>query len=233
MPLAAPDGTLYRYPPMGRVGTFYRSLVGKKVIMAVTGVLLLLWIVGHLLGNLQIFEGPERLNAYAAFLKKTGEIIWAVRVVMLAALVLHIVASIQVSLAAKRARPIGYAVKKSIETSYAARTMIWSGPLVFLYIVYHLMMFTFLTTGPGYSPTDVYRNEVLAFRVPAISAVYIVAIFFLGLHLYHGAWSMLHTLGASNPRYRVLRRTAAPIVAIAITLGYIAIPVAVLAGLVS
>jgi len=218
---------------MGRVGTFYRSLVGKKVIMAVTGVLLLLWIVGHLLGNLQIFEGPERLNAYAAFLKKTGEIIWAVRVVMLVALVLHIVASIQVSLAAKRARPIGYAVKKSIETSYAARTMIWSGPLIFLYIVYHLMMFTFLTTGPGYSPTDVYRNEVLAFRVPAISAVYIVAIFFLGLHLYHGAWSMLHTLGASNPRYRVLRRTVAPAVAIAITLGYIAIPVAVLAGLVS
>lgn len=218
---------------MGRVGTFYRSLVGKKVIMAVTGVLLLLWIAGHLLGNLQIFEGPERLNAYAAFLKKTGEIIWAVRVVMLVALVLHIVASIQVSLAAKRARPIGYAVKKSIETSYAARTMIWSGPLIFLYIVYHLMMFTFLTTGPGYSPTDVYRNEVLAFRVPAISAVYIVAIFFLGLHLYHGAWSMLHTLGASNPRYRVLRRTVAPAVAIAITLGYIAIPVAVLAGLVS
>lgn len=218
---------------MGRVGTFYRSLVGKKVIMAVTGVLLLLWIVGHLLGNLQIFEGPERLNAYAAFLKKTGEIIWAVRVVMLVALVLHIVASIQVSLAAKRARPIGYAVKKSIETSYAARTMIWSGPLIFLYIVYHLMMFTFLTTGPGYSPTDVYRNEVLAFRVPAITAVYVVAIFFLGLHLYHGAWSMLHTLGASNPRYRVLRRTVAPVVAIAITLGYIAIPVAVLAGLVS
>jgi succinate dehydrogenase / fumarate reductase, cytochrome b subunit len=218
---------------MGRVGTFYRSLVGKKVVMAVTGVLLLLWIVGHLLGNLQIFEGPERLNAYAAFLKKTGEVIWAVRVVMLVALVLHIIASIQVSLAAKRARPIGYAVRKSIETSYAARTMIWSGPLIFLYIVYHLMMFTFLTTGPGYSPTDVYRNEVLAFRVPAISAVYIVAIFFLGLHLYHGAWSMLHTLGASNPRYRVLRRTVAPAVAIAITLGYIAIPVAVLAGLVS
>lgn len=218
---------------MGRLTAFYSTLVGKKMIMAATGVILFLFVVGHLLGNLQIFEGPERLNAYSAFLKKTGEILWAVRLVLLAALVLHVVASVQVSLASRRARPVAYAVKKSIETSYAARTMIWSGPLIFLYVVYHLAMFTFLVTGPGYSPTDVYRNEVLAFRVPAISAVYVVAIFFLGLHLYHGAWSMLHTLGASNPRYRVLRRTVAPAVAIAITAGYIAIPVAVLAGLVS
>lgn len=201
--------------------------------MAVTGVILLLYIVGHLLGNLQIFEGPERLNAYAAFLKSTGELLWAVRLVLLLSLVLHIVASVQVSLASKRARPAGYAEKKSIETSYAARTMIWSGPLIFLYVVYHLAMFTFLVTGPGYSPTDVYRNEVQAFQVPAISAFYVVAIIFLGMHLYHGAWSMLHTLGASNPRYRVLRRTIAPILAIAITVGYIAIPIAVLMGFIS
>jgi succinate dehydrogenase / fumarate reductase, cytochrome b subunit len=201
--------------------------------MAVTGVILLFYVIGHLLGNLQIFEGPERLNAYAAFLKSTGELLWAVRIVLLVSLVLHIVASVQVSLASKRARPADYAEKKSIETSYAARTMIWSGPLIFLYVVYHLAMFTFLATGPGYSPTDVYRNEVLAFQVPAISAFYVVAIVFLGMHLYHGAWSMLHTLGASNPRYRFLRRTVAPIVAIAITVGYIAIPIAVLAGLIS
>ncbi|HMA17603.1 MAG TPA: succinate dehydrogenase cytochrome b subunit [Thermoanaerobaculia bacterium] len=218
---------------MGRIRGFWRSLVGKKVVMAVTGVILLLYIVGHLLGNLQIFEGPERLNAYAAFLKSTGELLWAVRLVLLLSLVLHIVASVQVSLASKRARPAGYAEKKSIETSYAARTMIWSGPLIFLYVVYHLAMFTFLVTGPGYSPTDVYRNEVQAFQVPAISAFYVVAIIFLGMHLYHGAWSMLHTLGASNPRYRVLRRTIAPILAIAITVGYIAIPIAVLMGFIS
>jgi succinate dehydrogenase / fumarate reductase cytochrome b subunit len=218
---------------MGRIGAFWRSLVGKKVVMAVTGVILLLYIIGHLLGNLQIFEGPERLNAYAAFLKSTGELLWAVRIVLLVSLVLHVIASVQVSLASKRSRPAGYAEKKSIETSYAARTMIWSGPLIFLYVVYHLAMFTFLVTGPGYSPTDVYRNEVQAFQVPAISAFYVVAIIFLGMHLYHGAWSMLHTLGASNPRYRVLRRTIAPIVAIAITVGYIAIPIAVLLGFIS
>jgi succinate dehydrogenase / fumarate reductase, cytochrome b subunit len=201
--------------------------------MAVTGVILFLFVVGHLLGNLQIFAGPERLNAYAAFLKRTGEVLWVARAVLLVALVLHIVAAVQVSVASKRARPIPYAVKKNVETGYAARTMLWSGPLIFVYVVYHLAMFTFLATGPGYSPTDVYRNEVLAFRVPAISAVYVLAIVFLGMHLYHGAWSMLHTLGASNPRYRVLRRKVAPAVAIAITAGYIAIPVAVLTGFIS
>ena len=218
---------------MGRVRTFWQSLVGKKVVMSVTGVILFLFVVGHLLGNLQIFLGPERLNAYSTFLKNTHEIIWVVRVVLLASLILHVVAAIQVAWASNRARPLGYEDKDNIETGYAARTMIWTGPLIFLYVVYHLAMFTFLTTGPGYSPTDVYRNEILAFRVPAISGIYVLAMIFLGMHLYHGAWSMLHTLGASSPRYRVLRRTVVPIVAIAITLGYIAIPVAVLAGWIS
>lgn len=218
---------------MGRIRAFWRSLVGKKVIMAVTGVILLLFLIGHLIGNLQIFVGPERLNAYSEFLKRLGELLWVVRFVLLASLVLHVIASVQVSLASKRARPADYEKKKSIETSYAARTMIWSGPLIFLYVAYHLAMFTFLVTGPGYSPTDVYRNEVLAFRVPAISAVYVLAMIFLGMHLYHGAWSMLHTLGASNPRYRFLRRAIAPVVAIAITAGYIAIPIAVLMGFIS
>jgi succinate dehydrogenase / fumarate reductase cytochrome b subunit len=212
--------------------TFFRSLVGKKVVMAITGVVLFVFVVGHLLGNLQIFEGPERVNAYARFLKSTGELLWAVRAMLLVALLLHIWAAIGVSLASKRARPIGYAEKRDIETGYAARTMIWSGPLLFLYVVYHLMMFTFLTTGPGYSPTDVYRNEILAFRQPAITAVYVFAMVLLGMHLYHGAWSMLHTLGISNPRYRRLRRLAAPAVAIAVTAGYIVIPLAVFVGVV-
>src|SRR6476469_1451590 len=127
---------------MGRVQAFYGTLVGKKIVMAVTGLILFLFIVGHLLGNLQIFDGPERLNAYSAFLKKTGELLWVVRFVLLVSLILHIVASIQVSLASKRARPVGYEERKAIETSYAARTMIWSGPLIFFYVVYHLAMFT-------------------------------------------------------------------------------------------
>jgi len=111
--------------------------------------------------------------------------------------------------------------------------MIWSGPILLAYIVYHLMMFTFLTTGPGYSETDVYRNVVEAFQVPAISVVYILALLLLGMHLWHGAWSMVQTLGWADSRRGALRRIAAPALAVLITAGYIAIPLAVLAGWVS
>jgi len=219
---------------MNRWTDTWASLVGKKVVMAATGAILTLFIIGHLVGNLLIFAGPKAYNDYSHFLKhQIIEILWIARVVLLVSLVLHVVASIQVSLASRRARPVGYAVKKNIATTYAARTMIWSGPLLFLYIVYHLMMFTFLTTGPGYSTSDVYRNVVVSFRVPAICAVYAASMVLLGLHLYHGAWSMAHTLGAGTPRYRFLRRAAAPLFAGAVTLGYILIPASVLLGWVS
>lgn len=219
---------------MSELRDFWKSLVGKKQVMAVTGVILTLFIIGHLVGNLLVFAGPGPYNDYSHFLKHgIIEILWIVRLVLLVSLVLHVVASIQVSLASRRARPVGYAVKRNIETTYAARTMIWSGPLLFVYVVYHLMMFTFLTTGPGYSPTDVYRNVVLSFRDPAISAVYAVAMILLGMHLYHGAWSMLQTLGAGSPKYHPLRRAAAPVFAAAITAAYILIPAAVMLGWVS
>jgi len=219
---------------MSAVGDFWGSLVGKKMVMAVTGVILTLFVIGHLVGNLLVFAGPGPYNDYSYFLKhRIIELLWIARAGLFVSLVLHVVAAIQVSLANRRARPIGYAVKKDIETSYAARTMAWSGPLLFLYIVYHLMMFTFLTTGPGYSPTDVYRNVVLSFQVPAISAIYAVSMVLLGLHLYHGAWSMLQTLGAGAPGYHPLRRAAAPLFAGTITLAYILIPAAVLFGWIS
>lgn len=216
---------------MNRAMAFCQSLVGKKLIMAVTGVILVLFVIGHLLGNLQIFLGPARLNAYSAFLKSTGELLWAARIILLAALILHILASIQVSLADWRARPNSYVVRKDVETGYAARTMILGGPLIFLYVIYHLMMFTFLTTGPGYSQTDVYRNLVLAFQVPAISGVYIVAMLILGMHLYHGAWSMLQSLGITFPTRPGLRRLLR-VIAVLISVGYISIPAAVLTGLI-
>jgi len=218
---------------MARSMTFYRSTVGKKIVMAVTGAMLFLFLCGHLLGNLQIFIGPERLNAYAAFLKSTGELLWGVRIVMATALVLHILAAIQITIANWKARPVGYAVKVNLETGYAARTMIFSGPIIFLYIIYHLMMFTFLTTGPGFSHTDVYRNVVEAFKNPAISAVYIVAMLALGYHLFHGIWSMLQTLGINHPKYNRARKIVAAVVAVVLAAGYISIPVSVLLGIVS
>ncbi len=217
---------------MARAMTFYSTTVGKKVVMAATGVLLVLWIIGHMLGNLQIFMGAERLNAYAHFLKSTGELLWGVRIVMLAAIILHILAAVQITLANWKARPVGYAMKKDIETGYAARTMIVSGPLILLYVIYHLMMFTFLQTPQGLSDTDVYGNVVKAFQQPGISAVYIVAMLVLGFHLYHGIWSMLQTLGINHPKLNRLRRVAASVLAVLIAAGYISIPVSVLLGIV-
>ncbi|MBI5723023.1 MAG: succinate dehydrogenase cytochrome b subunit [Planctomycetes bacterium] len=217
---------------MTRIFSFSRTNVGSKVVLAATGAVIFLFLIGHMLGNLQIFEGPERLNAYAALLKSTGKLLWGARIMLLVAVTLHIVTAAKVTLANWRARPVGYTCKKNIETSYAARTMIITGPLVFLYVAYHLMMFTLLKTGPEYSETDVYANVVAAFKMPVISGVYIVAMLILGAHLYHGIWSMLQTVGIGNSRYRRLRRTVAPAVAIVIAAGYIAIPVAVLAGIV-
>lgn len=217
-------------PTSNRFAAFYCATVGKKAVMAVSGVVLLVFVVGHLAGNLQIFLGAEKLNDYAALLRRMPELLWLARTGLLVALVVHVIASVQLVLVNRRARPIRYAVKRDIETNYAARTMVISGPLVLLYVIYHLAMFAFLVTGPGYSHTDVYRNVVSAFQAPAISGIYIVAMLLLGLHLYHGAWSMLHTLGISSPRYRRLRRVMAPAFAIAITAGYISIPLAVLAG---
>lgn len=215
-----------------RLAAFYRTTVGKKVVMAVSGLVLLVFVITHLLGNLQIFLGAEKLNHYAMLLRGMPELLWAARAGLLLALVVHVVASLQIVLVNRRARQIGYRVKRDIETNYAARTMAMSGPLVLLYVIYHLAMFTFLITGPGYSHADVYRNVVLAFQVPAISGIYIAAMLLLGMHLYHGVWSMLHTLGISSPRYRWLRRNLAPAIAAVITGGYVSIPIAILAGLV-
>ncbi len=210
--------------------TFLDTTLGKKLVMALTGVILLLFIVAHMAGNLLIFAGREALNAYAAALKSVPEVLWLVRLILLAALVLHVLYAVQLTIINWRARP-GLALRRrDIETNYAARTMIVSGPLLLLYVVYHLLMFTFLTTGPGYSPTDVYANVVAACQVPAIAGVYIVAMLLLGLHLYHGFWSMFHTAGVSKPGYQRWRRITAPIVAIVLTLGYVVIPVSVLSG---
>jgi succinate dehydrogenase / fumarate reductase, cytochrome b subunit len=230
-------GTEIEHPPVrrrspNRFGAFYHTTVGKKAVLAVSGLVLLVFVVAHLAGNLQIFLGAETLNGYAASLRRTPELLWPARIGLLTALVLHVVASAQLVIVNRRARPTLYAVKRDIETNYAARTMAISGPLVLLYVIYHLAMFTFLATGPGYSHTDVYRNVVQAFRSPTISAVYIATMFLLGLHLYHGIWSMLHTLGVSSPHYRWLRRRLAPVVAVVITAGYISIPFAVLTGVV-
>jgi succinate dehydrogenase / fumarate reductase cytochrome b subunit len=194
-----------------------------------------LFLIGHLLVNLLVFAGQAKINAYAQFLHFDDGLLWIVRSILILAVVLHIVATIQLALRNKRARPIGYSRKEAINSSYASRTMYWSGPIVLAFIIFHLLQFTAGTIHPEatFIAGDVYHNLVTGFRVWWVSAWYIFAITLLGLHLRHGLWSMLQSVGLSHSlrRERAFKRTAL-LVAILIVLGYISIPISILLGFV-
>ena len=219
--------------PIHRVTRFYEATNGKKAVMAVTGVILFGYVVGHLLGNLQVFAGDQgaAINRYAAFLRSTGVMLWAVRSLLLFAVGLHIVASFQLWVLNRAARPVGYYKKDDVPSAYAARTMKWSGPIIGAFVVFHVLH---LTTGDvlPLDPHNVYANIVEGFRRWYVSAAYIVAVALLGLHLYHGVWSMFQSMGINHPRYTPGIQKFAAVFAIAIAAGYISIPVAVLTGIV-
>jgi succinate dehydrogenase / fumarate reductase, cytochrome b subunit len=212
--------------------TFWQSTNGKKVVMAVTGAMMFAFVVGHMLGNLQMYEAPEHINAYGHFLHNLGELLWIERGVLLLAIVLHITATVQLALRSKAARPIGYSRKEAINSSYAARTMYWSGPIVLVFIIFHLLQFTagYIHPQAQFVAGDVYGNVVSGFQVWWVSVWYIFAVSLLGLHLSHGLWSMFQSVGLAHPRLSPYLRTSARAIAILIVLGYISIPISVLAG---
>jgi succinate dehydrogenase / fumarate reductase cytochrome b subunit len=212
---------------------FYQASIGKKFVMAVTGVILFGYLVGHLLGNLQVYLGAERMDNYAAFLHATPTLLWSVRALLLVSVVLHIVASIQLTLLKRRARPAGYVKKEAVDSSYAARTMMWSGPIIAAFVIYHILDLTTGAAGSAqFQDLRAYENLVYSFRRIPVSAFYIFSMVLLGMHLYHGLWSMFQSVGFSHPRYTpVIKRTAAW-VAILMSAGFISIPVAVLTRLV-
>lgn len=215
-----------------RAATFWQSTNGKKAVMAVTGAILFLFVLGHLLGNLQIFDGPARINAYGRFLKSTGELLWIVRGGLIVAVVLHIWATVQLWLRNRKARPVAYAVKKSVASNYADRTMYWSGPIILAFVILHILEFTTGNLHPRstFSDGDIYANVVSGFRVWYISAWYIFSMILLGFHLRHGLWSMFQSLGLNHPRHSPFLKQAALWITIAIVAGYISIPIGVLAG---
>ena len=217
-----------------RKPSFWGSTNGKKAVMAVTGVILFGFVVGHLAGNLQIFEGPAKLNAYGRFLHSIGELLWPVRIVLLISVALHITATVQLALRKKAARPVGYSAKKAISSSYASRTMYWSGPIVLAFIIFHLLQFTagYIHPHAVFIQDDIYHNVVAGFQVWWVSAWYILAVSLLGMHLRHGIWSMFQSLGLNHPRHTPILKSAALLIAVLITLGYISIPISVLLGLV-
>jgi succinate dehydrogenase / fumarate reductase cytochrome b subunit len=230
----------------------YRSAVGKKAVMAITGIILFGFVLLHLIGNLKLYEAGEYmqyvdgaykpmryLDAYGFFLRHVGEplvpaytLLWIFRSVLLIAVALQMWAAWLVTMLSLAARPRDYVSRPKIHTTYASRTMRWGGVILLLFIIYHLLHFTTGTVHPDFQEGSVYHNVVTGFSVWYVSLFYIVAQTALGFHLYHGLWSMFQSLGWNHPRFNTWRRYFAVAFAWIITLGNISFPVAVLTGLV-
>ena len=212
---------------------FWRSTVGKKVVMALTGAMGVGYLAAHMMGNLQVFEGAGKINAYADLLKSNMGLLWMARSVLVIAVGLHIVAAYQLARISQRSRPVGYKRWRPVGSDFASRTMRWTGTLLALFIVYHLLHLTTGAVHPDFVQADVYHNVISGFRVWYVSVIYIVAMLMLGLHLYHGAWSMFESVGLNHPKYNRLIRALATIVTAIVVAGFIAIPAAVLMGFIS
>jgi succinate dehydrogenase / fumarate reductase cytochrome b subunit len=226
--------------PVNPAVALWGTMVGKKVVMAVTGVILVGFVIAHMVGNLKIFLGEQALDSYALFLRTMGEplfpyetLLWTARLVLLTSVVLHIVAAVQLTLMNQAARPRGYESKRSIATSYAALTMRYSGVFLALFVVYHLLHLTAGVVGftaGEFEHLKVYNNVVAGFSVWYVSLVYIVAMAALCLHLDHGVWSMFQTLGWNTAGMSSALRALSRVVALLVFAGFILVPVAVMAG---
>ncbi|HEX9052077.1 MAG TPA: succinate dehydrogenase cytochrome b subunit [Anaeromyxobacter sp.] len=215
-----------------RLGVLWTSLVGKKALMAASGIVLFAFVLGHMIGNLQAFGGPARLNRYAELLRVEPPLLWAVRIVLLVAVVVHAVAGIQLWLARRESRPVPYRRYAPTVSTPASRTMIWSGFLVLGFVVYHLLDLTFGVANPSYREGDVFHNLVASLGRGAAAIFYVVAVAGLGVHLWHGLWSMFQSLGVSNRAYTPGIKRFAVTFAVILGVGFAAIPLAVLFGVI-
>jgi succinate dehydrogenase / fumarate reductase cytochrome b subunit len=213
---------------------FMTSSVGRKVVMALTGTILFGFVTVHMLGNLQVYLGPTAFNAYAEMLREMlhGGGIWIARSALLVAALLHAWTALSLTLSNRQARPVGYRAHQHPPGTWVSRLMPWTGLGLLAFIVYHLLHLTTGQAHPDFMPGDAYHNFVTGFRVPLASALYIAAQLCLGLHLWHGVWSLTQTLGLSHPRYEKLRRRLASAFAILVAAINISFPLAVLAGLI-
>ncbi len=218
----------------------WQSTIGKKTVMAVTGLIMVLFLLVHMLGNLKIFFGPHDFDAYAAWLRGIGEpilhgawFLWIQRAVLLVALVLHITCAVQLSARDLAARPTRYAHGQRPQASFATRTMRWGGTIIGLFIVWHLLDLTAGVTNPHFQEGRPYHNVVADFQVWWINIIYIVAVLMVGLHINHGFWSAARTLGVNRPARNTTIRVTGTTLAVAITAGFLAVPIGVMTGLVS
>ena len=215
-------------PRGGALRRFWDSSVGKKVVMAVTGLLMIAFLISHVASNLSVFTGdPEKLNGYARFLRSFGPLLWVARIGLLALLVLHVTAALQLTRRQADARPEGYRDRQPQVSTFSSRTIRIGGVVLLVFIVYHLLHFTFGTLHPTFEHLRPYENMVSAFQSPVVVAVYVLFMLALGLHLFHGTWSAFRTLGLVRPSSTPLRRRIAGTVAILIYGGFTLIPIGV------
>ena len=219
---------------MGGLRQFYGSMVGKKAVMGVTGLIGIGFVIFHSLGNLLVFRGPDAINSYSHFLKNTGELLWGLRIVLIIAVVLHVIAAAQLTRQSRAARPVGYVKWEPQAATIASRTMRWGGVLLLAFIVLHILHFTTGTIRPAgsFSRQDVYANVVTSFRIWWVALFYVVSMIALGLHLFHGAWSSVRSIGVSRVSAVPLRHRLSMALAILIWAAFTAVPVAVFSGLV-
>ena len=216
------------------MASFLASTIGKKIVMAASGVILFGFVVAHMAGNLQLYLGPATMNAYAVFLREFlhGTGLWIARAVLLVAVVLHVWAAVSLTRLDLAARPIDYRDWRPAESTYASRSMRWTGAILAAFIVYHLLDLTVGTVNPGFVEGDVYGNVVRSFRVVPVAILYLTAMALLGLHLKHGTLSMLRTLGLSHPRHlKIASQVLTVIVAVTIAAN-VSFPLSVLLGVV-
>jgi succinate dehydrogenase / fumarate reductase cytochrome b subunit len=215
------------------------SSVFKKVVMAVSGIILVLYLIAHMIGNLKVFAGRESFNGYSHWIRTIGEpavpaqtTLTIIRIVLLAAVIAHIWAAISLWRQAKRARPNGYVTKKAVAQSYASRTMRWGGVIVGLFVIYHILDLTMGVANPEGPGTTPYDRLVAGFSNPLITAVYVIALILLGMHLRHGIWSATQTLGQSNKRREKTVNLFALAFSVVLIGGFLLVPFSVLFGLV-
>lgn len=230
---------------MRRVATLYRTTVGKKVTMAVSGLVLFGFVFAHMVGNLKMLappteDGAYAMDVYAEYLRDLGYpllphegLLWITRLVLLGAVVLHIVSAVQLWRLSRAARPQGYGKERNLSLSYASRTMRWGGVILLLFIVYHILHFTTGDLHGSFQAGAVHENYVAAFQNPLIYLVYFVAQVALCLHLYHGVWSFFQTLGLNHPTYNRWRRPFAIGFALTVFIGFLTPATLVLAGVLS
>jgi len=222
------------------LSAFYHSSVGKKMIVALSGIILILFVIGHLLGNLQIFLGPDWINGYSQHLRDLGSILWIIRIFLLTTVIVHIYVTIRLAIDNRRARPEAYIDKQHVKATFASRHMVMSGLIVLAFIIYHIAHFTVRVTDRRFALLkadplnhyDVYSMMVYGFQSIYVSSFYVLGLFLLALHLSHGSSSFFQSLGLNNKTLTPRLAFGGRVFAWLLFLGYTSIPIAVLLGLV-